>query len=343
MRGKITSMGDYDAQGAHFLGLLAITGNADRNDGTFKLGSDTTGSITRKPQLPPPDRFDTEGKPSISCSCRGALEPTNPTSTDTGDIRADCGPQARGEARCLTCSSAQRRSGGDVCLSTAFYPSVNISIARFSCSAIGWTEESEYEGGPTTCQPPSDPGNGQPSNPGDGGSHSGRCISGNSVQHTLVDGHVASGHQITNITPAPSVAGLDQGWNYSRNDNGDKHGLQIYVSGTYISVEYWVDGVPRCSGNYSNGKPNGWFYNRDSNGEKDGVQYYISGTYWSFETYRAGTQHGPSGNYSNGKPNGWFYNRDSNGEKDGVQYYISGNYWSFETYRAGTQHGRYGT
>ena len=175
-------------------------------------------------------------------------------------------------------------------------------------------------------EPMPGPGPGPEPDPGPlGGQHSGRCISGNSTQHTLVDGHVASGHQITNITPAPSVAGLNQGWNYNRNSNGDKHGLQIYVSGTYVSVEYWVNGVERCNGNYSDGQPTGWFYNRDSNGEKDGVQYYFgSGTYWSFETYRAGTRHGRYGTYIRGLKNGWFGSYTNGNKNPGEVWYNDG-------------------
>ena len=187
-------------------------------------------------------------------------------------------------------------------------------------------------------EPEPEPGTG-PGTPG--GQHSGRCISGNSVQHTLVDGHVASGHQITRIAPAPSVAGLPQGFSGSKNSDGRWHGRRLWVSGNYVSIEWYDNGTLLEGCAYRDGEPSG-FFTIYAEGEKEGVRYWLSGNYWSFETYNAGTLHGPSGAYRDGEPSG-FFTIYAEGEKEGVRYWLSGNYWSFETYNAGTLHGPYGS
>ena len=128
LMGTITPIRHLNAWGTHARGLLAISGNVGPDgsvDGSFSLDMDS-GSVTPGPPLL--DRFDTEDKPSISCSCQSALEPTNPTVTDTGDIQADCGPHARGEARCDTCDSDQSTSRGTTCSSEGSYPSMNLTV-----------------------------------------------------------------------------------------------------------------------------------------------------------------------------------------------------------------------
>ena len=175
-----------------------------------------------------------------------------------------------------------------------------------------------------------------------------------SVEVTIpgAEGMMAVGRDITWIAPPPNVEGLNLGWNYSTNSNGDKDGLQIYVSGTDIFVEYWVNGIIQATANYRDGKPSGSF-NRFTNGELNGVQIeffqrpgsgptqpFIPG--YSFETWRAGTPRGPFGTYVNEMPQGVFGNR-FDGQLDGVQHTISGAGWKFETWRGDTRDGPYGS
>ena len=154
------------------------------------------------------------------------------------------------------------------------------------------------------------------------------------------DGLIAVGRDVTWVSPAPNVDGFNEGWNYRTNINGDKDGLQVYVSGTDLTVEYWNNGVIQSTASYRDGKPYGSF-KRYAYGQLDGIQYMITGEDWSFESYRAGTLHGPYGKYVNGAPEGTF-GSFSNGELAHIQYTITGGRWSFESYRAGTLHGPYG-
>ena len=154
------------------------------------------------------------------------------------------------------------------------------------------------------------------------------------------DGLMAVGRDVTWVAPPPNVDGLDEGWNHRTNSNGDKDGLQVYVGGTDLSVEYWENGVIQSTASYRDGEPFGSF-NRYTNGELDGIQYTITGKDWSFESYRTGTFHGPYGRYGNGEPEGTF-GSFSNGELDGIQTTITGEGWFFQSYRSGTLHGPYG-
>ena len=158
-----------------------------------------------------------------------------------------------------------------------------------------------------------------PGNPGDGGSHSGRCISGNSVQHTLFDGHVASGHQITNITPAPSVAGLTSGYHGNTNSNGEWQGRVLGIFGSSVEVRWYDNGtlLESCKYNSRTGKPYAYFTTY-VNGEADGVQYafFRSDGGWTFRTYRAGILHGPYGGYDGQGQKYGCFGSHTNGNRD---------------------------
>ena len=195
----------------------------------------------------------------------------------------------------------------------------------------------------------------------DGPASNGIFITSVEVSLAGPDGLKAVGCEIARIAPPPNVDGLHEGWNYRRNSNGDRDGLQIYVSGRHISVEYWVNGVIQSTASYRGGKPSGAF-NSYTNGELDGVQIEFfqrpetehtetgphqsaqlaSRRDYSFETWRSGTPDGPFGTYVNGMPGGVFGSR-SDGQLDGALHTISEAGWKFETWRHGTRHGAYGS
>ena len=186
----------------------------------------------------------------------------------------------------------------------------------------------------------------EPAPPGRLDPNNGVFVAAKAVDIQGPDGLTALGYTIREVANPPNVSGLDQGWNYRRNSDGAKDGLQIYVRGEDISVEYWESGEKLSSASYSDGNPDGWFYSY-VNGEKEGIQYYFYGDddatrRFSFEHRCAGTRHGRTGEYLNGSPDGHLYSY-VNGEKEGVQNYISDNYWSFETRSAGTRHGPSGS
>ena len=175
-----------------------------------------------------------------------------------------------------------------------------------------------------------------------------RCIAGRMIRHILVDGHVANGHEITRIAPAPSVAGLSRELmtrHGQKNSNNQFHGLTIHhlLSGS-VNVQYYDNGTLLEVCEYdSSGRRSGVFLTH-TNGKPDGVQYqFLSGGGWSFETYRAGVKHGPAGIYdSSGQPSGVFLTH-ANGKLHGVRYHIfKRGSFIFETYRAGVRHGPYG-
>ena len=172
--------------------------------------------------------------------------------------------------------------------------------------------------------------------------NNGIFISGTAITHTGPAGLVAQGHQILEIAPAPSRAGLRLGDNERRNSNNQLHGLQIFLySDGSMSVNHYENGVQTARGGYNSaGTAVGDFYRR-ANGELDGVQYFLySNGSWSFNTYSAGTRHGPSGYYNEeGTPVGDF-STYVDGKWEGVQYFLySDGSWSFNTYSAGTRHG----
>ena len=195
----------------------------------------------------------------------------------------------------------------------------------------------------------------------DGPASNGTFITSVEVSVAGPDGLKAMGREIARIAPPPNVDGLHVGWNYRRNSNGDRDGLQIYVSGTHISVEYWVNGVIQSTASYRGGKPSGSF-NNYTNGELDGVQIEFfqrpetehtktgphqsaqlaSNRDYSFETWRSGTPDGPFGTYVNGVPGGVFGNR-SDGQLDGALHTISETGWKLESWQNGTRHGAYGS
>lgn len=155
------------------------------------------------------------------------------------------------------------------------------------------------------------------------------------------DGLTAVGRDLTWVAPAPEVDGFSKGWNRNRNDNGDLHGLQIYVDGVDIVVEQWLSGVRQATASYRDGKPFGAFSSY-VDGELEGVQYDIEQDGWSFETYRDGTPHGPYGSYADGKPEGDFGTFADN-ELEGMLHTIDKQGWSFDAYRNGARHGPYAT
>ena len=153
-------------------------------------------------------------------------------------------------------------------------------------------------------------------------------------------------HEV-DVAAVPDVEALADGWNYSRNADGEKHGLQIYKgSGGYISVEYFVDGAKWSAAHYRNSHPDGWFFNH-VDGVWHGVQHLIlrdNNDHWRFETYNRGVRHGRSGEFDNGQPDGWFFNH-VDGVWHGVQHLIlrdNNDHWRFETYNRGVRHGRSG-
>ena len=189
------------------------------------------------------------------------------------------------------------------------------------------------------------PGPGPGPGPDPGTPSDGICISGRTMHHTLVDGHVAVGHEIIRIAPAPSVAGLTSGYHGQRNSNGDYHGrvLFVYSSGR-VEVYQYDNGVllSKCGYN-SEGRPFGYFTSY-VNGDKEGVEYFFySSGRWVFYTYSVGVRHGPYGGYSSeGRPFGYF-TPYVNGDKEGVEYFFySSGRWVFYTYSVGVRHGPYG-
>ncbi len=159
------------------------------------------------------------------------------------------------------------------------------------------------------------------------------------------DGPVAGPHGVRQrkfvFAPMPSLKGLKTGWNYTR-VNRKRHGLQIYVLGTSVNVEYYDHGTLRSTATYRKGKPGGGFYRHDARGRKDGLQYYTSGSYYSIELY----DHGKKvrfGAYKDGIPNGWFFQYNTRGQKHGVQINVGKNSWTIEHYENGKQHGFAGT
>ena len=187
-------------------------------------------------------------------------------------------------------------------------------------------------------QPPPDPG--IPGDPSDG-----LCISGETITHSLPDGHVAVGHRITRIA-VPNVSGLTPGEYGNRNSNGDQHGrwLNVRSSGN-VWVTYYDNGTRLASCDFdSEGNPY-HYVTHYSNGKYEGVRYWFSSDgSWEFYTYRAGTKHGPSGGYDSEGNLRRYFTHYSNGKYEGVRYWFSSDgSWEFYTHRAGTKHGPYGS
>jgi len=140
-----------------------------------------------------------------------------------------------------------------------------------------------------------------------------------------------------------NVDGLSEGWNYSRDANGDKHGLQTYISGTYVSIDEYVHGTKRYAGTWVNGVADGWFYTYNEQGVKDGLQIYFGGAgsdYRSVESYVNGTRRS-EGTYHGEAPDGWFYTYDKDGKRDGTMYYVpwSSCVWAVSTYSHNVRQG----
>ena len=171
-------------------------------------------------------------------------------------------------------------------------------------------------------------------------------ISGTAITHTGPAGLVAQGHQILEIAPRPSLAGLNVGINENRNSDGKLHGLRIYIhSNGSTDVYYYDNGALQAEASYdSDGNPKNYF-SRYVDGKLEGVRYFIHDDgKWVFYTYSAGTLNGPSGDYdSDGAPKAYF-SRYVDGKLEGVRYFIHDDgKWVFYTYSAGTLHGPYGT
>jgi hypothetical protein len=159
------------------------------------------------------------------------------------------------------------------------------------------------------------------------------------------DGPITGPHglkkRLFSFAAMPSLVGLKKGWNY-RKTKGKKHGLQIYIAGSYVSMDYFVNGKKISAASYRKSKPDGWFYQYDNKGKKHGLQHYVSGTYYSLEMYHHG-QKLLAGSYRKSRPNGWFYQYGSLRKKHGVQKYARGTYWSVEHYVHGKKHGLSGS
>ena len=136
----------------------------------------------------------------------------------------------------------------------------------------------------------------------------------------------------------PNLSSYKSGWNYNRR-NGKKDGLQIYIDGTYVSVEFYQNGQKRTTATYRDGKPSGWFYRFNSRGDKEGLQHYVDGDYLSVEMFQNGEKV-TVGAYRGAKPSGWFYSY-SNRKKHGTQIYVDGTYWTVENYAVGVKHGSF--
>ena len=182
----------------------------------------------------------------------------------------------------------------------------------------------------------------EPDAPGTLDPNNGVFVAAAEVTITGPDGLTALGYAVRVANP-PNVAGLDQGWNYRTNSDGVKDGHQIYVSGGYISVEYWEDGAKLSDASYRNGRPDGDFHSY-ADGEEEGIQYNFHGDAESFDFEHrcAGVLHGRTGQYRAGNLHGYFFSY-VDGQRVGVQHEIyrstDRDSWDFVTSSAGDCYG----